>query len=114
MAFALQRAAGRAGARGRYAALALRGSFRGALRAAPGFFRRAAFLRRLEFHAGPTRLVQADRDCLLARTRTVLALAHVMHFLAHVFAGLGAAGLAFMLGLRGALSGFPLGHGVTS
>src|SRR6185312_14450069 len=96
MTLALQRLAAGARAPG---GSALRGRF---LRG--GFLRRgllAALLRPLAFlrhvHARAARLRQPDRDRLFGRTRAMLALAHVVDFLTHELASLGAGGFAFAL-----------------
>ncbi len=52
-----------------------------------GAHRRPPRLRRGERHARPPRLRQSDRDRLLRRARAVLALANVIHLLAHELAG---------------------------
>src|SRR6188508_2872703 len=56
-------------------------------RLAPRSARRAA-ARRGQLHPGPPRLGQTDRDGLLGVARAVLALANVLHLLAHELTGL--------------------------
>ena len=63
-----------------------------------------------EIDAGAARFRQADRDRLLGRCGPVLAFAHVMHLLAHEFAGLRRGRLAFTLVALGALECFSFGH----
>jgi hypothetical protein len=51
-------------------------------------FRRLPFFRRAELHACVPRFGKTDRDCLFARSCTVLAFADMMHFFANELAGL--------------------------
>src|SRR6476646_6387010 len=69
------------------------------LRALARFLACLAFFGRLEIDSSPPRLRQANRDRLLRRSRSVLPLANVVHFLAHKFASLraGRFSLAFIL-----------------
>lgn len=57
-------------------------------RTLPRPLRNGSFLGRRQVDAGPSSLRQADRDGLLAGTRTVLALADVLHLLAYEFPSL--------------------------
>src|SRR5262245_42566939 len=57
-------------------------------RSPPRLTRSLSRFRRLECDSSAARLRQPDRNRLLRQTRAVFALADVMHFLAHEFAGL--------------------------
>ncbi len=86
---------------------------RGLSRALPPRFRRRrgalfrplarARRRRLQLDAGATRLREADRDCLLRRSRAVLPFANVMDLFAYKLASLCRGRLAGTLCLAGAL-----------
>src|SRR6185436_1401363 len=114
MGLAAQRAADRAtAAPGRRTRLALvLPDLVGALGGALGV--RRALARRAQRDAGATRLRQADRDRLLGRARAVLALADVVHLLAHELPrGSRGATSATQLLLR-SLHGGSLRHGDSS
>src|SRR6185369_1295843 len=65
---------------------------------------------RRQCDAGTAGLGQADCDGLFGRARAVLAFAHVLDFLAHELAGLGARSFALGLVFRRASFGIFLGH----
>src|SRR5262249_61190217 len=65
---------------------------------------------RRQVAAGPPRFGQTDRDRLLRRSCAVLALAHVMDFLAHELTGLRARTLAFTAVASGTLERSLLWH----
>ena len=64
----------------------------------------------LDFHAVASRLGQTDGDCLLGRSCAVPALPHVLDFLMHILARLGAGGFPFLLVPGRSAARVTLGH----
>src|SRR5207237_7223903 len=111
MSLALERAPNRSRARLRRTTLGARFSFGDVARRLPACTsRRGALLRRREFDAGAPRLGETDRDRLFGRSRAMLALADVMHLLAHEFAGLSTRCFPFALVLVRAFDRFSFWH----
>jgi len=64
---------------------------------------------RLQLHGGAAGFGQAYRDRLSGRTRSMLALSHMVHLFSHKFSGLCAERLSFTGVFVRAFDGFPSG-----